>query len=136
MPRESDDGPRPARRARRDDEDDRPRRGRDGDDYDDRPRRRRRSEEGDATGGLIPYKNAKALTAYYCGVFALIPCVGGVLGVLALIFGFLGLRYAREHPKARGQAHAITGIVLGVVAILLYIVAPVIYLGVVAATRK
>ena len=30
---------------------------------DDRPRRRARPPEGDATGGLIPYKNAKALTA-------------------------------------------------------------------------
>jgi hypothetical protein len=27
-------------------------------------------------GGLIPYKNAQALWAYYLGIFALIPCIG------------------------------------------------------------
>ena len=62
------------------DEDDRPRRrrrDRDEDDDDDRPRRGRRDGYND--GGmstLIPYKNGKALAAYYCGVFSLIPCVG------------------------------------------------------------
>lgn len=100
----------------RDDDYDRPRRRRDEDEYDDyedRPRRRRRRDEEDATGGLIPYKNSKALAAYYCGVFSLIPCVGAILGPIALVLGILGLSYAREHPRARGQAHAIVGIVLG-----------------------
>lgn len=88
------------------------------DDYEDeeeydRPRRRRRPPEGDATGGLIPYKNAKALSAYYLGVFSLIPCLGLILGPIAIILGFLGLGYAKKHPEARGQAHAIVGIVLG-----------------------
>ncbi len=106
MPDEREDEPRPARRARRRDDDYE-------DDYDDRPRRRRDDEDEDATGGLIPYKNAKALAAYYCGVFSLVPCFALVLGPLALIFGFLGLRFAREHPRAKGQAHAIVGIVLG-----------------------
>ena len=36
--------------------------------------RRREVEEGDSTGGIIPYKNGPALAAYYCGVFAVIPC--------------------------------------------------------------
>jgi hypothetical protein len=102
--------------ARERDDYDRPRRRRDeDDDYDDddRPRRRRRREQGDATGGLIPYKNSKALAAYYCGVFSLIPCVGAILGPIALVLGILGLNYAKEHPRAKGQAHAIVGIVLG-----------------------
>src|SRR5581483_2857393 len=124
MARERDeDEPLPARR--RDDEDDRPRRRRDedDDDYDDRPRRRRRRpvDEEDATGGLIPYKNGKALAAYYCGVFALIPCVGLILGPLALVFGIMGLKYAKEHPRARGQAHAIVGIVLGGLVLLAHV---------------
>jgi hypothetical protein len=130
----ADDDDRP--RRRRDEEDDRPRRRRDEDDeyeerprrrrrddeddYDDRPRRRRRrdDEEGDATGGLIPYKNPKALTAYYVGVFSLIPCVGMILAVVAIVLGVLGLKYAKAHPTARGQAHAIVGIVLGTLVIL------------------
>jgi hypothetical protein len=97
-PREPD----PARASRRDDFEDEP-----------RVRRRREEEEGDATGGLIPYKNAKALMSYYCGVFSLIPCLGAILGPIAIILGFLGFSYANKHPKAAGKAHAIVGIVLG-----------------------
>jgi hypothetical protein len=62
---------------------------------------------------IIPYKNLKALIAYYCGVFSLIPCVGAVLGPVALILGILGLRYVGQHPTAKGTGHAIAGIVLG-----------------------
>lgn len=113
---------------RRRDDDDRPRRRRDDDDddYDDRPRsrrrdddddrpRRRREEEGDATGGLIPYKNPTALAAYYCGVFSLIPGLGCALGPLAIVLGIAGLVKASSHPKARGRAHAITGIIFGLI---------------------
>lgn len=62
----------------------------------------------------IPYKNTKALTAYYCGVFALIPCFGSILGFVALVFGILGLRYAKTHPEAGGKVHAWIGIIVGV----------------------
>ncbi len=72
----------------------------------------------DALSSLIPYKNSKALTAYYCGVFSLIPCLGLILGPIALIFGISGLRYAKEYPQAKGQAHAVVGIVLGTVTTL------------------
>jgi hypothetical protein len=113
MPRDRDDDY---------EDDDRPRRRRDEDDYeDDRPRRKRRREEGDATGGLIPYKNSKALASYYCGVFSLIPCVGMILGPIAVILGIMGLNYAKQHPKARGQAHAIVGIVLGGLVLLAHV---------------
>jgi hypothetical protein len=126
-------------RARDDDfEDDRPRRRRAEDDYDegdDRPRRHRRREEGDATGGLIPYKNGKALAAYYTGVFSLIPCLGAILGPIAVVLGVMGLNYARQHPRASGQAHAIVGIVLGGLTALGNIGA-VIAIAVAAATAK
>jgi hypothetical protein len=113
------DAPRGRRRDEEDDYD-RPRRRRDEDDEDDRLRRRfrRDEEEGDATGGLIPYKNGLALGSYYTGVFSLIPCVGLVLGPIAIVLGFLGLNYANKHPRARGKAHAIVGIVLGVLVLL------------------
>ncbi len=124
MPVNDDDRPR-ARRADDDDDpdsDDRPRRRRDEDDYEDRRPRRRRNG-GDATGGLIPYKNAKALASYYCGVFGLISCfvLLGVFGIVPIVLGFLGLKYAKEHPEAKGQAHAITGIVLGVLELLTFL---------------
>ena len=99
-------------------DEDRPRRRRrdeDEDVEDERPRRRRRRDdyEDEGIGTLIPYKNGKALAAYYCGVFSLIPCVAVILGPLAFIFGLQGLRFAREHPRARGAGHAWAGIILG-----------------------
>ena len=91
--------------------------------------RRRYEDEPDATGGLIPYKNAMALTAYYLSVFSLIPCVGSLLGPAAVICGFLGLKHANKHPNASGKAHAVVGIVLGGITTLLYVVAPIVFFG-------
>ncbi len=101
-PDEAAEERRPRRRHREADEDDRPRR-----------RRREGEYEDDAVTTLIPYKNGKALAAYYCGVFSLIPCLGLGLGPVALIFGILGLRYVRDNPSAKGTGHAWAGIVLG-----------------------
>ena len=136
-PDEPDDRLPPRARRRNDDDrddrdDDRPRRRYRDDDEDEYEARRART---DGTGGLIPYKNGKALAAYYCGVFALIPCFGGILAILALIFGFLGLAHARKHPEARGKAHAITGIVLGVICVLAWIVAPIVFVIVNAVVK-
>jgi DNA-directed RNA polymerase subunit RPC12/RpoP len=107
--RGDDDKVREERRPRR-------RRREDEDDEDDRPRRRRRRQDGyddEGISTLIPYKNGKALAAYYCGVFSLIPCLALILGPIAFIFGLLGLRYAREHPRVKGAGHAWAGIILG-----------------------
>ena len=68
-------------------------------------------EEGDATGGVIPYKNGAALIAYYLGVFSLIPCFP--IGIAAFILGLKGLKAAKERPVIRGQVHAWIGIILG-----------------------
>ena len=67
--------------------------------------------EGDATGGVIPYKNMPALLAYYCGVFSVIPCFP--LGIAALVLGILGLRKANREPQVKGQVHAWIGIIAG-----------------------
>lgn len=77
-------------------------------------------EEGDATGGLIPYKNAPALLAYYLGVFSLIPCFGFFLAVPAFVLGIIGLRNASRHPAVRGQVHAWIGIIAGAIFTLLW----------------
>jgi hypothetical protein len=62
---------------------------------------------------LIPYRNGMALAAYYCGVFALIPLLGAVLGWVALGLGVAGLRAAKKNPVMGGKVHAWVGIVLG-----------------------
>ena len=67
-------------------------------------------------GGLnviIPYKNARALMAYYFGVFSVIPVLGIPLGLTAFILGILGLRFRRKHPGAGGVVHAWIGILVG-----------------------
>lgn len=69
--------------------------------------------QGDTTGGLIPYKNPKALTGYYMGVGALIPCFGLGLGPAALMLGIQGLQYAKANPIVKGTVHAWVAIVLG-----------------------
>ena len=69
--------------------------------------------EGDATGGVIPYRNPTALIAYYCGVFSVIPIVGIFAGIPGIILGFIGLRRRRANPHIKGAVHAWIGVVLG-----------------------
>ncbi len=78
----------------------------------------RRDSGGDAVSTLIPYKNGRALAAYYCGVFSLIPGLGLLLGPIAALLGLLGLLYVRKHPTAKGTGHAIAGIVFFIVTLL------------------
>ncbi len=71
------------------------------------------SEEGDATGGIIPYKNGPALAAYYLGIFSLLPCIGLALAIPAFILGILGLKKRKKNPAVRGSVHAWIGIIMG-----------------------
>ncbi|MGD0743681.1 MAG: GYF domain-containing protein [Verrucomicrobiota bacterium] len=71
------------------------------------------SKSADGLNAIIPYKNARALAAYYLGVFSVIPPAGVLLGIPALILGILGLRFRRRNPEAGGSLHAWIGIVLG-----------------------
>jgi hypothetical protein len=76
--------------------------------------------EGDATGGIIPYKNPKALIAYYLGIFSGLPIIGLPIGVAAFILGFLGLRDRRRNPVIKGSVHAGIGIGCGCLFSLLW----------------
>jgi len=68
-------------------------------------------ERGDATGGVIPYKNPAALVAYYLGVFSIIPAFP--IGLAALALGIAGLRARKRQPLIRGAVHAWIGIIVG-----------------------
>jgi hypothetical protein len=76
--------------------------------------------EGDATGGLIPYKNPAALIAYYLGIFSLMPCIGILLAVPAFILGIVGLKQRAKNPVIKGSVHAWIGIVLGALMTLVW----------------
>ena len=69
--------------------------------------------EGDSTGGIIPYKNVPALLAYYLGLFSLFPCIGLFLAIPAFILGIIGLRKRAQNPVIKGSVHAWIGIVMG-----------------------
>jgi hypothetical protein len=71
------------------------------------------AEEGDATGGVIPYKNPQALIAYYLGLFSLFPLIGFFLGIAAFVLGILGLRARAKNPAIKGSIHAWIGIIMG-----------------------
>ena len=62
---------------------------------------------------IIPYKNTRALMAYYLGIFSVIPLLGAPPGIAAFFLGIAGLRFRRQHPEAGGAAHAWIGIILG-----------------------
>jgi predicted Zn finger-like uncharacterized protein len=98
----------------------------------------RRIAAEEAVSTIIPYKNGRALIAYYLGVFSLIPCVGHLLGPAALVLGVLGIRYVKANPTAKGTGHAIAGIVLGSLTTLLYwgITLAVFVMGGIAALKK
>src|SRR5690349_6181648 len=70
--------------------------------------------QGDATGGVIPYKNPKALLAYYIGIGTMLCCITPLpLGLIPLVLGIMGLRDRARNPIIKGSVHAWIGIVLG-----------------------
>lgn len=76
------------------------------------------SRGGEVLRTVIPYRNPLALAAYYLGIFGLVPVVGLLLAVPALVLGFLGLARCRRDVALKGKAHAWAGIVLGAASIL------------------
>jgi uncharacterized protein YqgC (DUF456 family) len=80
------------------------------DEEDERPRRRK---GGGAVSHVVPYTNPMALAGYYCGFGSLLPALGCLLGPIAVVLGIMGLVKVKKNPEAHGTAHAITGILLG-----------------------
>ncbi len=73
-------------------------------------------------GVIIPYRNGPALAAYYLAVFSLIPFLGILLGVLAFVFGIIGVRLRSRNPEVHGIVHAWIGILGGGGLALLWII--------------
>jgi hypothetical protein len=74
-------------------------------------------QEGDSTGGVIPYKNPPALIAYYCGIFSMLACIPFFfpLPIVAFVLGIKGLKKSKAEPHVKGQVHAWIGIVCGAI---------------------
>lgn len=69
--------------------------------------------KGGNLSALIPYKNPRALIAYYLSYFALLPGLGLLFSVPALALGIMGLRACKRNPELKGSVHAWIGIVVG-----------------------
>ena len=73
--------------------------------------------EGDATGGLIPYKNKHALIGYYMSVGGLImmciPILGLIYTISVVVMGVKGLKNAKANPQVKGQVHSWIAIIGG-----------------------
>ena len=68
---------------------------------------------------LIPTGNPAALIGYYLGVASLIPLVGVITGLPAIVLGAVGISKAKANSAAGGLGHAITAIVLGGIGLLI-----------------
>jgi hypothetical protein len=100
----------PATRRRRDDQTD----------YED-PIDRFRPDYDRPTPKKRKRRNRVAVVSYYCGVFALIPILGLLLGPLAMLLGFIGLADARTHPDMGGRGHARAGLIIGLIVICFHV---------------
>jgi len=78
--------------------------------------------EDDWVARQIPYRNPLALTAYYVGLFSVIPCIGPLLALAAIPLGILGLQAGKRNPALHGRSHAWTGIILAAFSIVYHVV--------------
>lgn len=70
---------------------------------------------------VIPTGNPPALIGYYLGVASLIPCIGALTALPAVVCGIIGAVKAKSNPAAGGMGHAITAIVLGLFGQLIWV---------------
>lgn len=70
---------------------------------------------------IVPTGNPPALIGYYLGVASLIPCLGALTSLPALICGIIGAMKAKSNPAVGGMGHAITAIVLGLFGQLIWV---------------
>jgi len=67
---------------------------------------------------IVKPNNPKAMTAFRCAIYGLIPVAGLLLGPAALALGILGWRHAKANPADRGGGHAAAAMILGLLELL------------------
>jgi hypothetical protein len=72
---------------------------------------------------LLPIgRSAWSIAAGYLGLLSCFPILGAACGILAVIFGILGLASAKKNPRLGGKGRAIFGIIAGSISIVLHVV--------------
>ena len=68
---------------------------------------------------MIPEpNNPRAMTAYRCAIYGLIPVAGLLLGPVAVAWGLAGWRHSRLNPDSHGVGHAVLAVILGLLELL------------------
>lgn len=86
-----------------------------------------------AGGGIVPgsayglnppvQQNGLSLVSMILGICSFVLCLGALTGLLAVIFGHIGLKQIRNSPTPQGgEGMAKTGLILGYLSIILTIV--------------
>ena len=71
----------------------------------------------DFVGRMIPTGNKPALISYYVAYGSLIPCLGVVAAVVAVIYGIKGIHLERRYPEVRGGLHAWFGVIFSLLCV-------------------
>ncbi len=106
------------------------RRGDDQSDYEDPIDRYRPAADRPRKKG--PPQNPNANTAYTLGMISLVPCLGGLLGPIAVILAFMGFAHAKANPDAGGKGRARGGLAFGLLGCFINYVLPFIFYVLVA----
>ena len=95
---------------------------------------------GDATGGLIPYKNKQALIGYYMAFGGLlimcIPLIGFLYSIGTIWLGVKGLKNVKANPVVKGTAHAWIAIIGGAVELIGGIISIIWVIGMILAEGR
>lgn len=79
------------------------------------PARRRKHDRSEVPVSFLPEGNPAARRAYLCAVIGLVPGLGVVFGLPAVLFGVLGRRAALRDEGRRGLGHAYVSRLVGAV---------------------
>jgi hypothetical protein len=75
--------------------------------------RRRPHDRSEARVSFLPEGNRAAKWAYICLLIGLLPGIGLVTGIAAVILGYFGRQIARRDEHGRGLGHACVSMMLG-----------------------
>jgi hypothetical protein len=79
------------------------------------PARRRKNDRSEIPVSFLPEGNANARRAYVCALIGLLPGLGLIFGLPAVVFGILGRRTALRDEFKRGLGHAFVSRLMGFV---------------------
>jgi len=79
------------------------------------PTRRRKNDRSEVPVSFLPVGNPAARRAYLFALFGLIPGLGLICGLPAVVFAIVGSRTALKDEERRGKGHAYVSRILGLI---------------------